>query len=377
MAVPSGTTRPPGIGLSTLNPQLIAPARLASRRGGVQTRAVIASIAFRNFKALRGTRIALTPFNLVIGPNGSGKTSLIEALMRLRTLSKLPLSTAPLSAQKSGGPEIEFAFRPPHDGIVVKLGCVSEIVCDTLRIEPPGAAGWEDLRASLGSIRSYVLAHEAMARPAAPSENGILDPDGANLAAVLARMSERHPESYRALVAEMLRILPEFRALEFVPDGGNIAFGLHLEENGVVPAAELSQGMLYLLGMLALAFDPQPPRVLCIEEVDRGIHPRKLREIRDALYRLSYPEAFGAKHPPVQLVVTSHSPYFIDLFREHPEEIVIADKHGRAAHFSRLADRTDLPELLREGSLGDMWFSGILGGVPEERRGAEELRAER
>ena len=27
----------------------------------------------------------------------------------------------------------------------------------------------------------------------------------------------------------------------------------------------------------------------------------------------------------------------------------------------------DLKELLSEGSLGDMWFSGILGGVPEER----------
>ena len=64
---------------------------------------------------------------------------------------------------------------------------------------------------------------------------------------------------------------------------------------------------------------------------------------------------------------SSHSPYFIDLFREHPEEVVITQKHGRAARFERLADRSDLPELLREGSLGDMWFSGILGGVPEEQ----------
>jgi hypothetical protein len=32
-----------------------------------------------------------------------------------------------------------------------------------------------------------------------------------------------------------------------------------------------------------------------------------------------------------------------------------------------LIDRPDLEELLREGSLGDMWFAGVLGGVPEER----------
>jgi hypothetical protein len=91
-----------------------------------------------------------------------------------------------------------------------------------------------------------------------------------------------------------------------------------------------------------------------------------LREIRDALYRLSYPNSFNSTRRPVQVVTTSHSPYFIDLFRDHPEEIVISHKHGRAAHFSRLTDRQDLPELLREGSLGDIWYSGILGGVPEE-----------
>ena len=46
---------------------------------------------------------------------------------------------------------------------------------------------------------------------------------------------------------------------------------------------------------------------------------------------------------------------------------MIAQKHGQEARFERLADRTDLKELLSEGSLGDMWFSGILGGVPDER----------
>jgi hypothetical protein len=86
--------------------------------------------------------------------------------------------------------------------------------------------------------------------------------------------------------------------------------------------------------------------------------------VRDLLYRLAYP-ADGRE--PVQVVTTSHSPYFIDLFRDHPEEVVISQKEGRAARFERLSDRPDLPELLQEGSLGDMWFSGILGGVPEER----------
>jgi predicted ATPase len=329
---------------------------------------MIASIAFQNFKALRSTRLALTPFNLVIGPNGSGKTSLIEAMMRLRTLSRLPLSDAPSDRQRAGGPKIEFRFSAPHDAITVRLGCISEVLCDTLSIEPPGASGWPALRTKLSTIRAYVLDHEAMAQPSKQAEGAELMPNGANLAAVLAHLRANAPQAFSALTEELLRIMPEFRSVELVEHpNDDVEFALRLAENGVVPANELSQGMLYLVGVLALAFDPTPPGVLCIEEVDRGIHPRTLREIRDALYRLSYPQSFRSDKPPVQIVTTTHSPYFIDLFRDHPEEVVISQKQGRAAHFVRLSDRADLPELLREGSLGDMWFSGILGGVPEER----------
>lgn len=330
-------------------------------------RGVIASVAFKNFRALRETSLALAPFNLVIGPNGSGKTSLIDALLRLRTLSKLPLSASG-SKKKADGPEIEFRFAAPHERVVARLECVSEDVCDTLKVEPQDAVAWVALRDEIAGIRSYVLEHTVIGQAALKAEGEELNSDGGDLAAVLLRLRERDAAAFDALTAEMLRVAPEFRSLELVEHAdGRVDVGLRLAEDGVVPANELSQGMLYLLAFLALAFDPLPPRLLCLEEIDRGIHPRMLREVRDLLYRLSYPKAFGLDRRPVQIVATTHSPYLIDLFREHPEEIVISHKHGRAARFERLADRPDLPELLKEGSLGDMWFSGILGGVPEER----------
>jgi predicted ATPase len=328
---------------------------------------VIASIAFRRFKALRHTQLALSPFNLVVGPNGSGKTSLIEAVLRLRTLAALPVSDVPF-ARAQAGPEIEFRFDAPDANLVVKLGCESNGVCDTLRLDPPDAPGWPQLRRELGTIRGYVLDHAAMTQPGRREDGAELAADGGNLAAVLAHLRNSVPAAFAEYTAELLRLMPEFRALELrETPGGVVTFALRLAEGDLLPAGELSQGTLYLLAVLALAFDPDPPRVLCIEEVDRGIHPRMLREIRDALYRLSYPSAQEPVRQAVQIVTTTHSPYFIDLFRDHPEEVVISHKVGRAARFERLMDRPDLPELLREGSLGDMWFSGILGGIPEER----------
>ena len=106
--------------------------------------------------------------------------------------------------------------------------------------------------------------------------------------------------------------------------------------------------------------------MVCLEEADRGIHPRLLRAVRDALYRLGYPAESGRQRAAVQIVATTQSPYFLDLFRDHPEEVVIASKKGRSATFARLSDLPNAREIIAGSSLGDLWFSGILGGVPEE-----------
>jgi hypothetical protein len=83
------------------------------------------------------------------------------------------------------------------------------------------------------------------------------------------------------------------------------------------------------------------------------------------LRRLAYPEDFGDDREPTQVIATTHSPYMLDLFRDHPECIVLADKQGNEATFKRLVDHPNYEEIIRETPLGEVWYSGILGGVPE------------
>ncbi len=89
--------------------------------------------------------------------------------------------------------------------------------------------------------------------------------------------------------------------------------------------------------------------------------------MRDVIYRLCYPENYCEERPPVQVVATTQSPYFLDLFKDHPEEIVIAQKDGIEARFERLTDRPDVRDILADAPLGDVWYSGVLGGVPTNR----------
>ncbi len=90
-----------------------------------------------------------------------------------------------------------------------------------------------------------------------------------------------------------------------------------------------------------------------------------MRELRDALYRLAFPSDFGIKRDPVQVVVTTHSPFFLDLFKDHPEQVIIAEKQkDGTATFKNLSDDKELRELIGDAPLGEVWYSGVLGGVP-------------
>jgi len=218
----------------------------------------------------------------------------------------------------------------------------------------------------LQSFTIYSLNAEAIKQPAHLRPNVALAGNGANLVIVLDRLRDEQPERFEALNEELGRWLPEFDRILFqTPAEGMRGLMLRTREgHHAIHAAELSQGTLLALALLTLIYLPDPPLVIGLEEPDRGLHPRLLREVRDALYRLSYPEEYGEKRDPVQVIATTHSPYFLDLFRDRPEEVVIAERTPSGVKFQRLSEHPHLHEILGEASLGEVWYSGVLGGVP-------------
>jgi predicted ATPase len=329
---------------------------------------VIASIEFTNFKILRAARIELGPFNLLIGPNGSGKTSVLLALQRLRQFAARPplFGKAPAGRHAEGG-LLHFRFAAPFADIEAFLECEPDGSGRILRVDGPGdlPVRWTQLVARLTTLRVVALDQAALARPSPAGAPILLGDDGTNLPAALHRLQREEPETYAGIVAEFRRILPEYRSVgAAVEADGTRKLVAEIEgESRRLGAEELSQGTLSLIGLLVLTQARPLPAILCLEEIDRGIHPRLLREVRDLLYRMCDPEG-GA--PASQILTTTHSPYLLDLFREQLEEVIVAQKHGAEATFERLSDRADLREAIGNASLGDLWYSGILGGVPGE-----------
>ncbi|HUA65148.1 MAG TPA: AAA family ATPase [Alphaproteobacteria bacterium] len=330
------------------------------------------SIKFQNFRALRDTTLSLSPFTLIVGPNGSGKSIALRALAalgkpdnltidELRSAGSRQNATVSLIAEWKGKydkcrviakwPFGKPPFGPAYD---IKNG------------GRPDDSTLASLRLALDRARFYSLDAAAIAAAVQLNPNVELANTGANLAGVLDRLRDQQPERFDSLNEQLGRWIPEFDKVLFeTPETGHRSIALRTRDGGhLIKARNLSQGTLIALALLTMAYLPEPPSIVCLEEPDRGLHPRLLQEIRNALYRLAYPEACRENRAPVQVIATTHNPFFLDLFRDRPEEIVIAEKIGLEAKFSRLSDREDLDKIIGDASLSEVWYSGALGGVP-------------
>jgi predicted ATPase len=323
---------------------------------------MIKAIRFKNFKALRDTELPLGRITIIVGANGTGKSTALEAI-------RLPYTVLTRTAGLHGDSEISITIE--WDGQPSRQ--------ETRKYEGPrGSENSVDFDAQGGrcsgkyrapileASRVYSLDAKAIAKPVPLQPKMELSPDGAGLAGVLDRLRDDSPERFQAVNEELARWLPEFDRILFdTPGEGLRAVKLrtHVGQRSI-PAADLSQGTLIALAILTLAYLPDPPPIVGLEEPDRGIHPRLLRQVQDAMYRLAFPESCGDTRQPVQVIATTHSPYLLDLFRDHPEEVVIADKVEGNVRFSRLSEMPNSKEILGDSSLGEVWYSGILGGVP-------------
>lgn len=215
----------------------------------------------------------------------------------------------------------------------------------------------------LESFRVFEVDVQAARRPAAvadPDAPVVLASDGSNVSAFLYRLAEDTPDLWVRFVEDARAILPGLADLHFRPVGGATgAVVLELEELGLsgrTDLAEASFGTVRGLALLALLHDPDPPRITCVEEIDHGLHPYAIDRIVDLLRDAS---------ERTQLLVATHSPVFVNRLRS--DELIVCERDTETGA-SRIPaiDPDEVRAMADAGELqlGELWFSGALGGVP-------------
>jgi predicted ATPase len=209
------------------------------------------------------------------------------------------------------------------------------------------------------AISVHDLSVAALRAPAFIQQGAVLGPDGWDVAAVLDNMAGEAPSLRDAIDETVRRAAHEVKRIVTRPgpQPGTKVLGVEEKDGRVYGAEDMSDGLLLFIGLaVAAQLKAGTQGVLAIEEPERGIHPRRLRDLVDHLLRLT--------KSGMQVVLTTHSPTLLDEFRDSPESVLIFDRDDQGTHITRLSERPDWVKELKGASLGELWYSGVLGGVP-------------
>lgn len=205
-----------------------------------------------------------------------------------------------------------------------------------------------------------------------------LESDGSNLAGVLYTLCEDlHKKN---ILLEFIQSLPEQNILNinFEKDKrGQVYFELiekFANETKNWSAELLSDGTLRVISIAAALLSVAEGSVVVIEEIDNGIHPSRAKHLINTITN-------QAKERNLRLLLSTHNPALMDaLPNEALGDVVFCyrDKEQGDSCLVRLSDLPRYPELLVQGSLGDLVTQGILdkfvkSPISEEERKQKAL----
>ncbi len=178
-----------------------------------------------------------------------------------------------------------------------------------------------------------------------------LEEDFSNLGLFLNRL-RRNPKAKRAILTALGDLYEGLSDFDVSVEGGTVQV-FFTEGDFTIPATRLSDGTLRYLCLLAILCDPEPPPLIGIEEPELGLHPDILPKLADLLLAAS---------ERTQLIVTTHSDILVDALTEHPECVIVCEKH-QGQTTARHLDAEELKPWLEHYRLGDLWTRGELGGT--------------
>jgi predicted ATPase len=197
---------------------------------------------------------------------------------------------------------------------------------------------------------SYLSAAATRGNPEAGAQEK-LSQTGDNLPNVIQYLREQHPDRLEKIFRVLRQRVPRLEKFdaEILTDGRLLLTLKDAPFDEPVLARYASDGTMKLLAYLIQLYDPDPPPLIGIEEPENFLHPRLLPELAEEC-------AIAANR--TQLIVTTHSPFFVDPLKPEEVRVIYRDDSGYSC-IDRVADMPGIQEFLNAGaSLGDLWMEG-------------------
>ncbi|MBP9203286.1 MAG: ATP-binding protein [Kofleriaceae bacterium] len=308
------------------------------------TRPFVDHIRIEDYRCVRKVDVALTRLHAFIGPNDSGKSTILRAVAE------------------------EWATRWVGDAAINKR---EGFWGDGAYPQPPAKRVLPDsvkmgrLTDATAPVRLLRLDPDALRHPASLiAENQELwfqDERGAGLPALYDALVSRDLASYVAIGTEFKRLFPHVTQLGlYNVDHQRKQLRVQLSEGAWVDPAHMSEGMLYWLA-LAVVERLAPPAILLIEEPENGLHPARITDVMRMLRRFS---------ERMQILLATHSPLVINELE--PDEVTVVTRTAeRGTICTPMRQTKNFDERAEAYALGELWLSYADGDTEAELVGPD------
>jgi predicted ATPase len=201
-----------------------------------------------------------------------------------------------------------------------------------------------------GWYLSYLSADNTRGTPeAGPQER--LSITGDNLPNVIQYLKEQHPDRLDHILALLSSRVPRLERVqaELMADGRLLLQIKDAPFDRPILAKFASDGTLKMLAYLTLLYDPDPPQLIGIEEPENYLHPRLLPELAEECRNVT---------GRTQLMVTTHSPFFVNGLRANELWVLYRDIRGYT-QAKKAEDMKGIKDFMNSGALlGHLWMEG-------------------
>lgn len=350
--------------------------------------AMLKKIKITGSRSIHDASIDLDNINILIGPNGGGKSNFLSVLELTQRIVSQELQTTisryGVTSLLYNGPKetknisIETSFGNDVYGFSLELRedermmFSDEYLCQTS----------EDTRSSIGKgyFESKLVEHTSdkitdhiisaktwrvyhfddasrtslMRKSCSIHDNVYLMPDARNIAPFLLRLKEEYLTDYNNIVSSIRIIAPFFDDFILIPNTDTEEVMLkwkRIDHNDIMWPNQLSGGTLRFICLTTLLLQPKRlrPTMIILDEPELGLSPQAMICLAEIIKSVGKTD---------QLIISTQSTDLIDEFTA--KDIIVVKDDGPGTTFSRL-DPERLKRWLDDGyTFSMLWRKNLL-----------------
>lgn len=354
---------------------------------------MIEHLSIRNFKSIGDQQvIPMGPLVALVGPNASGKSSIIESLVLMQAIPKQSDIVGTLDRfggyesivwggetgrniaidliGSSASYQLEMAYREEPivtsevfmgvNGYFERHGDFFTYAGENHAIRPRVSAitqipGGRVLERVFGSWVFHHFQPSGMRAAQKIEKQYSLSETGDNLSTVLHTLFSDQSPAFKEIEEFLMGVVPTVERL-LSPIQGQAETYAAIREKGVpseIGSRAMSYGTLFSLALGTALISPKPASLIAIEAPDTELHPYLMENVAEALLAASERS---------QVIITTHSPYLLNYLPA--ESVIVVEKENGMTQCRPIGSNKELKEVIEMLGAGSAWYSGHLGGVP-------------